>query len=80
MNPLNWPKRHRIALGLGIAVGALAGTITGYVVYGVGQGADGGVSFGYWINSPFRFEGFWWGVAGGTAGAAMFYIKRLTSN
>lgn len=60
-----------------MAVGAILGVVLGYLVYASGQGADGGVSFGYWLSKPVRFAALWWGVVGAGIGAALVYVRRL---
>lgn len=78
MNPLKWPKAHQIALSISIGIGALIGSIVGYIVYGVAQGADGGISFQYWLEKPIRHYGALWALVGAVVGCGLFYIKRLS--
>lgn len=80
MNPLNWSRNLQVALILAIAIGAMVGTVLGYLVYASAQGADGGISFQYWVRHPLRYAGLWWGVFGAAIGVGFIYLKRLTSN
>lgn len=77
-------RQHRLALLLAIAVGIGAGVVIGYLAYAVGR--TEAISLGSWLDNSFRwgwggfrYPGIWWGVAGGAAGAALFYIRRLTA-
>jgi hypothetical protein len=74
MNPTRWPRDHQIALIIVILIGGVAGVVTGYVVEAVGSGADGSVSFAYWLKRPLRFGGLWWGLLGAAIGAGVIYI------
>lgn len=87
MNPLGWKREHQIALLLAIAVGIVAGVVVGYLVYASGRGADGASGFGSWLKYSFRFyrrsfefqrPGIWWGLTGGSVGAALIYIRILS--
>jgi hypothetical protein len=80
MNPSKWSREHQIALALAIAVGFLAGYVLGYVIYGVARDAGSAVPFAYWAGRPLRYSGLWWGLSGAIVGAALIYIRRLTSN
>lgn len=80
MNPINWKREHQIALVLALIIGAVIGLVTGYIAYASSSGASGGVSFSYWVDNPIRYAGLWWGLGGAGVGAAVLYIKRLTSN
>jgi hypothetical protein len=79
MNPFTWRLEHRIALALAFVVGAALGVVLGYLLYASARGADGALSFHYWLKHPLRFAGLWWGLFGGVVGAAIIYIKRLSS-
>jgi hypothetical protein len=76
LNPATWSKNHKLALGLSALIGLVAGVVVGYLVYATGSGADGAVSFGYWVDHPIRRGGLWWGLIGAAIGAAVVYVKR----
>ncbi len=80
MNPLHWNKNHQVALAIAAVIGVVIGVIVGYVVYAVGRGADGGMSFGLWVNYPHKSGSVWWAIIGAVIGAATTYVKRLLSN
>lgn len=79
LNPIKWSFAARIALLLMMLVGIVCGVIVGYIVYGIAQGADGGVSFEYWLSRPFRHASFWWAVLGAALGVAVGFIQRFIS-
>lgn len=77
MSRIQWNKNHRVALAISVIIGIVAGVIVGYIVYAVGRGADGGISFGRWLEFPLRFRGLWWAIVGAIIGGAIVYVKRL---
>lgn len=78
MNPLNWDRKLKIALVILMAIGAVVGFVTGYIVYGAARGGSGGISFNYWANHPFRYGGVWWASIGALIGAGLLYVRILT--
>ena len=79
MNPIKWSRQQQVALALTLLVGIVLGIIVGYVVYALSRGADGAMSFSYWLDVSFGFRraGIWWGLAGGGISSALFYIRLL---
>lgn len=57
----------------------MIGVIIGYIVYAIPRGAGGGVTFGYWVSRPLKYAGLWWAMTGAIIGAAVIYVKRITS-
>jgi hypothetical protein len=75
MNPIRWSKGYKAALILALAIGISGGIILGYLVYATGSGADGAISFKYWIN---RSGVYLWGIWGAAISVALIFIKHLT--
>lgn len=90
VNPLTWKREHQIALVLAVVVGMVLGTIVGYVAYAAGSDASGARRFGSWMWTCRAFNRYgcmydsfwniWWTITGGAVGAAVVYIRRLTSS
>jgi hypothetical protein len=78
MNPAKWPRDHQVALLIALVIGAVTGILVGYVIHAVGSGADGSVSFNYWLKRPFRNGGVWWSLLGAAMGGGLIYIRRMT--
>lgn len=89
MNPLHWRREHQLGLGLAMIIGAVVGTLVGYLIYAVGKGADGAASFRIWswtckIFSSYCMSGacsnITWTLFGALLGAAVIYVRRLMAS
>lgn len=81
MNPLLWKREHKLALGLAVMIGCIAGIVTGYLVHAA---PGGGRTFYYWLfgffgQGPIENGVFLWAIAGGLIGGVIVYIKRLSA-
>jgi hypothetical protein len=52
--------------------------ILGYFAYAVGSGAEGALSFGYWVGHPSRWIS--WAIFGAIFGALAFYVRMLLTD
>lgn len=77
MNPLQWPRHAQIGLLVAIAVGAALGVLVGFFVANAGTGAEGGISFRYWLRSRYGYP-YPWAAFGAAIGAGVVFIRRTT--
>ena len=76
---MNRPRQfspQQIATCLAFGIGVVVGTVTGYIAYAAGSGAEGAMSLENWLRYPFRLSGLWWAMGGGIIGVAWLYVKR----
>ena len=76
VNPALWKREHRAALVLTTAIGICLGLVVGYLAYATGSGDERAAPFTHWIDYSFD-SGIWWGLFGGTMGAAIIYVVQL---
>ena len=77
MNPLNWKREHQVALGIAAVIGAVLGILTGYLVYAIAQGADGAMSFGWWLEYSIWAAALLWAIVGALIVGGNAYMQRL---
>ncbi len=58
-------SKFNLELIIKIFLGAVAGILTGYIVYALPAGADGAMSFKFWLKYPVRKGIIWWALGGG---------------
>jgi hypothetical protein len=89
MNPFHWRREHQVGLVLAMIIGAVVGTLVGYMMYAMTAGADGAVHFSYWswtckIFSSYcmsgAFSNITWTFLGAVLGAAVIYVRRLMAS
>lgn len=49
-------------------IGAALAVVAGYAV------STSGVSFGYWLENPFRYGGAWWAAFGAAIGVGLYWL------
>jgi hypothetical protein len=73
MNPLNWKREHQVALG----IAAVLGILTGYLIYTIAQGADGAMSFGWWLEYSIWAAALLWAIVGALIVSGSAYVRQL---
>jgi hypothetical protein len=80
-----WPRikgekiNIRIAIIIYAVVGAVIGAVAGYWTHAIASGADGSVSFSFWLRHFYIYGVLWWVVVGAISNAALAYARKLLS-
>jgi hypothetical protein len=76
----SWPREHQIALAIVFAIGWIVATLLGFLVSVAGTPEYSPRRFGVWLlgsSEYFPWASLLSGLAGGTVGAAMIWVRQL---